>query len=193
MASDTRTALLDVAEEVVRSRGFDAFSFADLADRIGIRKASVHYHFPTKADLSEHLMQRYAESLAAQRGRIDAVSESGGARFSALIDLYRAAIDGGSSLCLCVALSVAPGGLSDEVIRQITQFRSVMIDWISGVLRDGQADGSIMDVHTPEADAAAVLAMLEGAQLAARATQSVEPFDAATRLLRDRVVPKPAG
>lgn len=72
MNRDTRTALMDLAEHTVRSRGFDGFSYADLAEAIGIRKASIHYHFPTKAKLSEALIERYQTSLQQGLTEIDA-------------------------------------------------------------------------------------------------------------------------
>jgi len=61
--SDIKTALLDSAERAARRRGFDGFSYADLAKDMGIRKASIHHHFPTKAALSVALMKRYYINL----------------------------------------------------------------------------------------------------------------------------------
>ena len=58
---DTRTQLLDVAQRLVQARSYNAFSFKDLAAEIGIRTASIHYHFRTKGDLGVALMQRYIE------------------------------------------------------------------------------------------------------------------------------------
>ncbi|MCK5866711.1 MAG: TetR/AcrR family transcriptional regulator, partial [Marinobacter adhaerens] len=83
MNRDTRTALMDLAEHTVRSRGFDGFSYADLAEAIGIRKASIHYHFPTKAKLSEALIERYQTSLQQGLTEIDAAHASACARLKA--------------------------------------------------------------------------------------------------------------
>jgi len=58
---DTRTAILDVAERLVQSRGFNGFSYADVAAELGITKAALHYHFRGKAELGESLISRYAE------------------------------------------------------------------------------------------------------------------------------------
>ena len=80
MVSDTKTALMDIAEHAARSRGVDGFSYADLAGAIGIRKASVHYHFPTKDDLAKALVERYQAKLRAECNAIDAVHATGGAR-----------------------------------------------------------------------------------------------------------------
>lgn len=55
---DTRHLILDVAEELLLTRGYVAFSYQDIAARIGIRKASIHYHFPSKADLGLAIIER---------------------------------------------------------------------------------------------------------------------------------------
>ncbi|MEO9863924.1 TetR/AcrR family transcriptional regulator, partial [Yoonia sp.] len=80
MPTDTKTALLDSAERAARTRGFDGFSYADLAQDVGIRKASIHHHFPTKAALSAALMERYYNDLKAVCEDIDMSQETGGAR-----------------------------------------------------------------------------------------------------------------
>ena len=81
MQADTKTALLDLAERAVRSRGYDGFSYADLARAQGIRKASIHYHFPTKADLSQNLMARYHTRFEKQLLRITTGRRTGSMRW----------------------------------------------------------------------------------------------------------------
>jgi TetR/AcrR family transcriptional repressor of nem operon len=187
MNIDTKTALLNSAENAARSRGFDGFSYADLAQDVGIRKASVHYHFPTKAVLSLALMQRYQADIQDACHLLDAADISASARLSALIDRYMAALEGGKSLCLCVALSTSRDSLPAEVIDQIRQFRKMMVAWLQNVFEAGTADGSIVNVSNPKAEAFASLSLLEGAQLAARAEENLALFEQATELLRIRL------
>ena len=188
MPTNTKTELLDSAERAARTRGFDGFSYADLAEDVGIRKASIHHHFPTKAALSVALMQRYYRDLETACSDIDNAEKSGGARFSAMIDRYRNALDGGKSLCLCVAFSTSRESLPEEVINQISRFRAMMVGWLQRVFVAGQSDGSILDVRDAAAEAAAALSLLEGAQLAARAEENPELFEGATRLMQRRLL-----
>jgi TetR/AcrR family transcriptional repressor of nem operon len=187
MTVDTKTALLNSAERAARTRGFDGFSYADLATDVGIRKASIHHHFPTKAVLSSALMQRYHEDFIAALDEIDAHEATGAARLSALIDRYRTALNDGTSLCLCVSFSASRESLSPEVIALISRFRSTVIGWIEQSFADGAADGSILAVLNPAAEATAAMAMLEGGQLAARAEQTTKMFDDAVALLTARL------
>lgn len=186
MSTDTKTALLNSAERAARTRGFDGFSYADLAEDVGIRKASIHHHFPSKAKLSVALMTRYHAGFETILADIDASETSGGARLTALIDRYHLALDGGQSLCLCVSFSTSRESLPHEVITQISRFRAMMIDWLVGTFELGQSDGTIEGCAEPAFEASATLALLEGAQLAARAEEKLALFDSALKLLRHR-------
>lgn len=187
MPTDTKTALLDSAERAARTRGFDGFSYADLSQDVGIRKASIHHHFPTKAALSVALMERYYNELKAVCDQIDVSHETGGARLAALIGRYKSALDGGKSLCLCVSFSTSRESLPPEVIAQIGRFREMIIAWTQTVFAAGQSDGSIARVTDPAIEAAAALPLLEGAQLAARVNENPALFDSAARILTLRL------
>lgn len=185
--TDRKTALLDAAERAARARGYDGFSYADLARDVGIRTASIHYHFPTKADLSAALMRRYHESFEAICADIDANQTTGAGRIRALIERYRIAHDEARSVCLCVAFSINRESLSPDVVAQIGTFRTMMRTWISAAFKLGQADGTVTGSADPKADAAAILALLEGAQLSARAEQDPVHYDNAVHGLEMRL------
>ncbi len=186
MSSDTKAALLESAERVVRNRGFDAFSFADLASDVGIRKASIHYHFPTKAKLSFALMARYRATFEELLAAIVRKHPDAKARLLALIDRYRDALNGGDSLCLCVAFAASRESLSDDTMQEIATFRDVLAAWVEDTFACGLADGSVPDATDPAAERAALLALLEGAQLIAHTARDPALFDAATALARAR-------
>ena len=185
---ETKTLLLNQAEAFVRQRGFDGVSFADLADSQGIRKASVHYHFPAKGDLSLALITRYRATFQDRLHAITASHDTGGARLLQFIDLYRDAADGGRSLCLCVALSVTQTALPQDTMAELSTFHRDVSAWLETVFRQGQADGSIQHGTDPKAEAHAALAQMEGAQIVARAAQDIARFEAAISTLRARAL-----
>ncbi|MDY7096543.1 MAG: TetR/AcrR family transcriptional regulator [Pseudomonadota bacterium] len=183
---DTRDALLDSAEQLVRSRGFDAISYADLSHEVGIRKASIHHHFPAKADLALALIKRYRTHFDEVLERIADEAPTGGARLDGYLDAYRAALKGGCAVCLCVALSAGRDSFSDPVLAELNAFNESSMRWLRETFEVGLEDGSIRDVATPIDEAAGALAVVEGAQLIARAAGDVAHYDAATALLRGR-------
>lgn len=184
---DTKSALLDSAEHAVRARGYDGFSYADLAAAVGIRKASVHHHFPAKADLAKALIERYSQDVFTRLGAIAEMHPDGGARLASLVATYRAAIDGGNKLCLCVAFCAGRDSLSPAVLAMLDTFRVTVVAWLTDVFALGKADGSIAGVSDPAAEAQACLAQMEGAQLVARAAKDCARFDAAMARLLERI------
>jgi len=184
---DTKTALLNSAENAARTLGFDGFSYADLAEDVGIRKASIHHHFPSKAKLSVALMQRYHQNFEAVCAEINQNYGTGGTQLSELIQQYRAASDNGKQLCLCVSFSASRDSLPPDVLEQISLFREMVIAWLTDVFEKGRADGSISNVVYPALEAVTTLSLLEGAQLAARSEENPRFFDEAVKLLGMRI------
>ncbi|MCR9196645.1 MAG: TetR/AcrR family transcriptional regulator [Hyphomonas sp.] len=187
---DTRTALLDSAERAARQRGFDAFSYADLARDVGIRKASIHHHFPKKADLALDLLERYAAAFMDTLAQMEATDISAADKLSAYLDLYRDAVDGGTQVCLCVAFSAGRANLPDPVLQRLNQFHEDSVEWLTRVLTEAGRDGSMSGLNDPAAEAHATLALMEGAQLLSRAAGEITPFDTATASFRCRLSPQ---
>ena len=186
---DTRTALLDSAERAARQRGFDAFSYADLSKEVGIRKASIHYHFPMKADLAFGLIERYAQRFSEALAKIESTRTTAADKLRAHHKIYRDALSGGDQVCLCVALSAGRDSLTEPVLDQLNQFHQDSVAWLRRVFEMARLDGSIEHVGEPAAEAAAALALMEGAQLVARAAKDITLFDQASATLLARLVP----
>lgn len=182
----TRLSLLDSAEQAVRQRGYHGFSYADLSREIGIRKASIHHHFPTKADLGLALIERYTERFFEKLDQIHDKNKSAAKQIEAYLNLYRDALDNGEQVCLCVSLSAGRDHLSQDVLVQLDQFHRKSLGWLESVFGAAGADGSIQFLVAPKAEASATLALVEGAQLLARASKNVALFDRSTRALRAR-------
>ena len=184
---DTRTALLDSAERAARQRGFDAFSYADLARDVGIRKASIHHHFPVKADLAFGLIERYAARFSEALIAIDTTHQTGAEKLRAYHQTYRNALADGSQLCLCVSMSAGRDSFAEPVLDQLNQFHEDSVAWLTQVIQQGIADGTVSGFTAAEADAQATLALMEGAQLMARAASSLTPFDNATQAFLEKL------
>ena len=184
----TQDAILNYAEKACRSRGFDAFSFADAADHVGIRKASVHHHFPTKADLAVSMIDRYCAQLDASICEIEERRPRAAAQLRDWVKLYRTALGAGDSLCLCVAMSAHRESLPREAIERVNAFNRMSIDFLARLFERGKKDRSIRNVGWPKDEAASALALVEGAQLIARAARRPALFDNALRTLIQRAV-----
>lgn len=184
---NTRIALLDSAEIAARQRGYDGFSYADLAHDVGIRKASIHHHFPKKADLAFDLINRYAARFAQSLDEIDSTHRTAASKIDAYRKLYRDALCDGTQLCLCVVMSAGRQSLTESVLDRLNQFHHDSVAWLQRVYSEATSDGSVAGLTNANAEAHATLALMEGAQLVARAACKVEPFDQAVAALMSRL------
>lgn len=176
----TRDTLIDLGEAAIRSFGYGGFSYADLARDAGIKKASIHHHFPAKADLGEAILGRYGERLEQSLTAISDSSATGAEALTRAIGVYRDAMGDGSTLCLCAALAGDGEKLNNAMQGRLAAANAMVIDWIDATLARGAADGSLSaSAASPDA-AKAALAQLQGAQMIARAGRDLKLFDAAT-------------
>ncbi|MEM8696207.1 MAG: TetR/AcrR family transcriptional regulator [Pseudomonadota bacterium] len=183
----TRDALLDSAENLCRTRGYEGFSYADLAEDVGIRKASIHHHFPAKTDLADALIQRYGNIFFRNLDAIAARHDRAGDRLRAYVQCYRDSLAGGKMLCLCVSFGSAPDSLTALVRDEIASFQKESMAWLKNLFVLGREDCSIDRIDDPVREAAACLAQMEGAQLLARAARDVSLFDRSVAALLVRI------
>jgi TetR/AcrR family transcriptional repressor of nem operon len=181
--ADTASRILDVAERLVQVRGFNGFSYADVASELGITKASLHYHFPGKAELGDALIGRYAARFADALDRIDANGGDARAKLEAYTRIY-ADVLSDRRMCLCGMLAAEYDTLPKPMRRAIIAFFDVNEAWLTSVIEQGQEDGAL-DISGSASDAAqAIVSGLEGALLIARPYGDAARFQAAaTRLL----------
>ena len=180
----TRQALLDAASDLVRSRGYAGFSYADLSDRVGIRKASIHHHFPTKDDLGLALVEQYCELFAGALLEIDGRGASATDRLEAYVGLYRQSLQQELG-CLCGMMASDIGLVSPQVAAGVRRFMRLNRDWLERTIAEGLQRGEIPAGPSPHAMALALLASCQGSLLVARALGDIAVFDQATGSLLD--------
>ena len=178
----TAARALDVAERLVQSRGFNGFSYADVAKELAITKASLHYHFPGKAELGEALIRRYTKHFMEALERIDVDCRDAGEKLARYAELYAGVLKD-QRMCLCGMLasdySTLPPAMQAAVIGFFDQNQS----WLEGVLEEGRRAGAVHYESSPADEAQLIIGALEGAMLVARPYGDPERFDAAARRL----------
>jgi TetR/AcrR family transcriptional repressor of nem operon len=174
---DTPTAILDAAERLVQQRGFNAFSYADVAEELGITKAALHYHFAGKAELGEALMTRYAERFGEALAAIEEREPSAPAKLRAYATLYGDVLSA-ERMCLCGMLAAEYATLPPGMQRVVLRFFDDNERWLVAVLERGREEGSLsFDQPAPDA-ARLIVSALEGAMLVSRPFADAKRFDA---------------
>ena len=180
--NDTATQILDIAERLVQIRGFNGFSYADVAEELGVTKASLHYHYRSKAELGEALMVRYASRFCAALDAIEARYSDAVERLVQYAKLY-ADVLRGERMCLCGMLAADYKTLTQRMRNQVLRFFDENEVWLERVLETGRNEGTLSFSGPARETAQAIMSGLEGAMLVARSYGDVSRFEASARRL----------
>jgi TetR/AcrR family transcriptional regulator, transcriptional repressor for nem operon len=180
--SVTAERALDIAERLVQVRGFSNFSYADIATELGITKASLHYHYPGKAELGQALITRYSERFNEALAEINRERPNAPAKLKAYADLY-AGVLRNERMCMCGILAAEYQTLPEAMQSEVIRFFDENQRWLAGVLREGKAEGTLSYRGRAEDTAQGILSTLEGAMLVARPYGDLAKFDAAAKQL----------
>ena len=180
--ADTAGRILDSAERLVQSRGFNGFSYADVAAELGITKASLHYHFPGKAELGQALIGRYAARFAEALEQIDGRGGDATAKLAAYARIY-ADVLRDRRMCLCGMLAADYETLPQPMRDSVLRFFDDNEAWLEDVFEQGTLEGSLRIDSPPHEAARALVGGLEGALLIARPYDDPTRFEAAAARL----------
>ena len=173
------TQILDAAQEMVQTRGYNGFSYADVSAEVGLRKASIHYYYPSKTDLCRALVQRYREEAERGRAWIDGCADGAGHKLVLYAHVKRDMLRDGGRLCLCGALTLDLLTLPKSVQSEVGAYFTESEAWLAGVLEEGRAAGTLHFQGGALEQAQAFQSALAGAMLMARACQDVGRYCAA--------------
>jgi TetR/AcrR family transcriptional repressor of nem operon len=175
---NTQQAIIDSAMFLMQHRGYHAFSYADIAEQVGIRKASIHHHFPGKHDLARSVVAHYRAAGRAFLEQLYREHPEPADQLAQFIAFYYQEFQGQPRMCLCAMLAAEMLTLPDDVRAEVQTFYREREAWLTAVLKAGQRAGTLQFTGAPELAAQTLLAALEGAMLVARAHADVSRFRA---------------
>ena len=176
------TAILDVAERLAQTRGYNGFSYADIAAQLGVTKASLHYHFPSKAELGRALIGRYHTLFGAALDAIDQQTKAPCEKLKRYAGLYDSVLSN-ERMCLCGMLAAEYATLPAPMQQGLTLFFDANERWLTAVLEDGLRSGAFLFKEPAHERARVLLGALEGAMLVARSYGNPRRFQAAAAYL----------
>lgn len=139
-SSQTRHALLDAAELIMREEGYAAVTSRHVANRAGLKPQLVYYYFRTMDDLLLALFRRRTERSVAQLKTLLTEPQP-------LHTLWQAMRDPAHSVLTteCMALANHRKALGEEIARLVTQVRAMQAEMLARILRER----SISTEHYP--------------------------------------------
>jgi TetR/AcrR family transcriptional repressor of nem operon len=162
---DTRQTIMNAARAMVQYRGYNALSFREIAKEVGVKSASIHYHFPTKGDLATALARRYTDDLAAYLDGLLSASQDVHDCIDGFTGFFRGALLKDNRMCLCGILAAEHVDLPTDVRAELERFTQVCVRWLVKVL---SLKKSAKGKAVVQRQALAIFAAVEGAQLVAR-------------------------
>lgn len=173
MSVNVREAILASARTMAQARGYGGLNFRDVADEVGIKAASIYYHFPSKAALGEAVARRYREDTASALEAIASDTPDPVECLRRYPTLFRRALARGNRMCLCSFMAAEHDDLPAPVRTEVRAFADVNVAWLAERL----SAAGIVPAAEAEQRARAIFAAVAGAQLIARGRSEIALYD----------------
>lgn len=176
--------------ELLASGGYNGFSYADIAELVEVRKASIHHHFPAKSDLVKATVALHREATRRGLQSLDQLTPDPLERLVAYCRFWAECIEGSNPpICICALLAAELPAVPAEVAEEVKGHFKDLHAWVASNMEEGKSKGSMQLSDTPSAEASMFMASIHGAMLSARATGDARVFWEIAKLSTDRLRP----
>ncbi len=190
MQGETAERILKTANDLLVERGYSAFSYADIADAVKIRKASIHHHFPTKAGLVVAVLRNHRAAITKGMQALDEGIASPLMRIAAYFKYWEGCIEGESiSFCIGALLAAEMPTLPADVQAEVRSHFQMLAEWFERQLESGFSAHDIQLQSSVPDEAQTLIAILHGAMLSARALGNCGVFRTTTEAALKRLTP----
>lgn len=166
--------ILAAATKIAQAHGYGGLNMRALADDLGIKAASLYYHFPSKADLAAAVAKRYWEDSAATLEGLSTEAAHPVECLRKYPQTFRQSLERDNRICLCSFMTAEYDDLPDVVKAEVLTFADVNVAWLEKVLVAAEILGS----KDAKRRAFAIFSAVAGAQLMARGRADIGLFDA---------------
>jgi TetR/AcrR family transcriptional repressor of nem operon len=174
MSSSSKEAILAAAKRTAQAHGYSGLNFRDIAEDVGIKSASIYYHFPSKADLGAAVARRYWEDTAADLESMLTEASDPVRCLRQYPDVFRKSLESENRLCLCSFMAAEYDDLPEAVKKEVQALSDINVAWLSRVL----SAAALVSPEESDRRARAIFAAVAGAQLMARSRSDISLFDA---------------
>ncbi|MBF0226447.1 MAG: TetR/AcrR family transcriptional regulator [Desulfobacterales bacterium] len=157
---DTKQEILNIAEELILTKGYTNFSYKDISETIGIRRASIHHHYPTKEDLGSAFVQKYQIQFKIWCDLTK--DKSPKEKFEEFLELYKLLSNNFQKACPIGMLITEYIVLPQKLQIEIKNFFSTIVSWLSDVLEEGKKQKEFKSEINPIVFANIIVILLSG-------------------------------
>lgn len=178
MIEDTKSKILDVAQDLIQRLGVNAMSYHHISEAVGIRKASIHHHFPTKEDLLIEVLKRYQVGFTKIVDQIVNSDLSPSTKLRRYMELFEATLQEGNhdKACLCGMLGAELTTIGSSSAELVKSFYKENEDKLVEILKQGVEQGAFKIPGNIKSTAKMIFSFLEGGLLIVRAQGNLKQF-----------------
>src|SRR4051794_33891679 len=188
--TNTSDEIMASARSFIIAGGYNGFSYADIAEVVGIRKASIHHHFPSKVDLVRTLVTQYREEAETGLTQLAAAVPDSPEVLRAYAGHWARCIEDASiPFCVCALLASELPSLPPEVASEVRAYFRFLSSWLAAIMVRGVEQGTLRIEAAPSVEAEMFMATVHGAMLSARAQATPALFDAILKPTLRRLSP----
>jgi TetR/AcrR family transcriptional regulator, transcriptional repressor for nem operon len=186
--TNTSDQILACARSLIVAGGYNGFSYADIADVVGIRKASIHHHFPSKADLVRILVSRYRQDAEESVARLGRTIPNPLEQLRSYVNYWaRCIADASRPFCICALLASELPILPPDVALEVRAYFRTLSVWLTSALEKGAQQGLLTLSNAPCVEAEIFMATVHGAMLSARVDGDPKTFGLITASLLEKL------
>lgn len=169
--------IIQRTNELLAVGGYNGFSYADIAELVEVRKASIHHHFPSKADLVKATVAQHRDATRRGLQALDQAYPDALERLVAYSRFWSECIEQSNPpICICALLAAELPAVPAEVADEVKGHFDDLHAWIAATLEEGASKNTLRLTDTPTSEAATFVASIHGAMLAARAAGQASLF-----------------
>lgn len=131
----TKEKILQITDELIRDKGFNAFSFYDISKTIGIKTASIHYHFPSKNDLVIALIQQHLSNIKELKEKV--AQKSADKKLEAFLSIYTN-IHNEKKVCIVGSLATDLHSIDESIGKELKVLANEILAWVTDILEEGK-------------------------------------------------------
>ncbi|EPG75873.1 transcriptional regulator, TetR family [Leptospira fainei serovar Hurstbridge str. BUT 6] len=181
---DTKEEILKLSKSLVQTKGFHSFSYQDISDKLKLKKASIHYHYPSKADLGKELLKSYSENFESWAAQLEKRKLTPKEKVEEFFRMFSKIPGKGDRICPGGAFGLDLDSLPKSLKLSYENFQDQKIQWLSKVLKEGRSDGSIRSYGTPLEQAECIYSTLQGSLQYVRSVHQTNKLNGIFNVLR---------
>ncbi len=171
--SITREKIIELGESLIRSKGYNAFSYQDISSELGIKNAAVHYYFPTKENLGTSIVRTNIQRFEEMTGNMNSRGFDEWHQLETFIKIYTKS-HREQKLCIVGSLGPDINTLSETTQAELRKMSEIILKWLTDTLSNGREKALFSFKEEPQLKALLIISSLIASLQLARLINKIE-------------------